>query len=459
MAVHTTKKGLDLPIAGEPMQEIEPGPPVTRIALLAGDYHGMKPTMFVRPGDRVKRGQPLFEDKKTPGVLYTAPGAGEIAAVNRGGKRALQSVVIDLNDAERSNAAGQEDETAFQSFTGNDVSGLSRDQIRDLLVESGMWTAFRTRPFSKVPPPGSEPTAIFVTAMDSNPLAPETDRIYEKNEDAFQQGLLCVAKLREGNVFLCKAEGSVVQAASFTGVRTEEFRGIHPAGTPGLHIHTLMPAHRERTVWHIGLQDVVAIGKLFSTGQIDIRRVVSFAGPSVRKPRLITTRLGASTDEIVAGELKEGEARVISGSVLSGRTAQGEVHGYLGRYHQQISVLCEGREREFLGWLSPGLGKFSTVNTFLSKLTPKKRFDFTTTTNGSPRAMVPIGMFEAVMPLDILPTFLLRALIMGDVERSIELGCLELDEEDLSLCTFVCPGKCEYGPHLRAVLTQIEKEG
>lgn len=227
----------------------------------------------------------------------------------------------------------------------------------------------------------------------------------------------------------------------------------------GFHIHLLDPVDRNKLVWHLNYQDVAAIGKLFASGELDVERIVSLAGPSVKRPRLLRTRLGTSTRDLVEGELLEGEKRIISGSVLSGRAASGEIFGYLGRYHHQISVLAENRQREFVGWLRPGLNRFSTINTFLSKFLPGKKFPFTTSTNGSDRAIVPIGMYERVMPIDILPTFLLHALLVGDVERAEELGCLELDEEDLALCTFVCPGKADYGPLLRQILTIIEKEG
>jgi len=198
---------------------------------------------------------------------------------------------------------------------------------------------------------------------------------------------------------------------------------------------------------------------LFASGKLDVERVISLAGPSVQSPRLLRTRFGASTDDIVNGELKPGEHRVISGSVLSGRKAMGDVFGYLGRYHNQIAVLREGREREFLGWMAPGFSKFSIIPVYFSKLLKGKKFEFTTSTNGSPRAMVPIGMYEQVMPMDIVPTFLLRSLLIGDVEEAEKLGVLELDEEDLALCTFVCPGKHDFGVRLREMLNQIDKEG
>jgi Na+-transporting NADH:ubiquinone oxidoreductase subunit A len=431
------------------------------VALLGADYVGLRPTMHVEVGDDVQRGQLLFEDKKVPGVRYTAPAAGRIAAINRGERRAFQSVVIDLASSELGRR-GAGEQVSFRAFTGKHPSELTRDETRDLLLESGMWTALRGRPFSRVADPDDRPHSIFVTAVDSHPLAPSTLPILEGHSGAFERGLLVLAKLTEGVVFVCTDRSTVVElptGADGQRFRLERFVGPHPSGTVGLHIHRLDPVNRKKTVWHLGLQDVIAIGKLFETGELHVERIVSLAGPAVTRPCLIRTRLGASTDDVVEGELAEGENRVISGSVFCGRKASGEVHGYLGRYAQQISVLREGREREFLGWFTPGLEKFSVSSTFLSKWIPGKRFDFTTSTHGSRRAIVPIGMYERVMPMDLMPTHLLRALLMRDVETSEELGCLELDEEDLELCTFVDPGKNDFGPYLRDVLTTIEKEG
>jgi Na+-transporting NADH:ubiquinone oxidoreductase subunit A len=236
------------------------------------------------------------------------------------------------------------------------------------------------------------------------------------------------------------------------------FDGPHPAGLPGTHIHFLDPVGPEKTVWYINYQDVIAIGHLVATGRIDPVRIISMAGPAVKHPRVIRTRLGACIDEITNGQLAETRNRVISGSVLSGRAAESPL-GYLGRYHLQVSAVAESDQREFLGWVSPGANKFSVRRVFTSALSRSKQFAFSTCTEGSKRAMVPIGMYEQVMPLDIIPTFLLRSLITHDTEQAEALGCLELDEEDLALCTFVCPGKTEYGPLLRTSLTQIELDG
>ena len=456
MGFHRIRKGLNLPIAGAPEQDVKAAAQPRHVALVADDYVGMKPTMHVTVGDDVRRGQVLFEDKKSPGVRFTAPGSGRVAAIHRGERRALQSVVIQLDRAE---LAGGGESVTFASHTGRSAGELARGQVRELLLESGLWTALRGRPFGRVADPEKTPRSIFVTAADTNPLAPEVDVVLAGKQEHFERGLEVLAKLTDGPVYVCKSAGSTVSAPSGGRIQVEEFSGPHPAGTVGVHIHYLDPVDAEKLVWHVNYQDVAAIGKLFLTGELDVGRVISVAGPSVKRPRLLATRIGASTDDLVERELSNGETRVISGSVLAGRIATGEVFGYLGRYHHQISAIPEEREREFLGWLTAGADSYSTVNTFVSRLVPGKKFGLGSSTNGSDRAMVPIGMYERVMPIDIMPTFLLRALLVSDIEGAQQLGCLELDEEDLALCTFVCAGKAEYGPLLRSVLTTIEEEG
>ncbi len=443
------KKGLDLPITGSPTQQISDGPAVDTVAVLGPDYVGMRPTMSVEVGDRVKEGQVLFSDKKTPGVLYTSPACGEVLAVNRGAKRALQSVVVRISG---------EDRETFARYSESQIEQLSAEEVRDNLVRSGLWTAFRTRPFSKVPPPESTPGSIFVTAMDTHPLAARADVIVAEAPDDFVLGLKVLSRLTSGKVFVCKSPGAAIPGGDLSSVEVAEFDGPHPAGLPGTHIHFLDPVGREKTVWHLNYQEAAAIGSLFVTGRLDQRRVISLAGPAVKNPRLIRTRLGASIDQIVEGELEEGENRVISGSVLSGHAAEGPL-AFLGRYHLQVSALAEGRQRKFFGWVMPGLDMFSIKNVFASALAPAKRFPLTTAIHGGPRAIVPIGAYEKVMPLDLLPTFLLRALEVEDVEQAEALGCLELDEDDLALCTFVSPGKADWGVMLRRNLTIIEKEG
>lgn len=444
----TIKKGLDIPIAGAPQQIIEDGRSVKSVAVLGEEYVGMRPTMHVQVDDRVKKGQILFEDKKNPGVKFTAPAAGIVKAINRGAKRVLQSVVIDVD--------GDEQET-FTQYEESKLLELSREQVEQNLIDSGLWVALRTRPYSRSPKPGSEAQAIFVNAMDTNPLAADPAVIIKEHAQDFIHGLKVVSRLTQGKTYVATAPDAGVEFGD-APVTHESFKGPHPAGNVGTHIHFLEGASFKYHVWHISYQDVIAVGKLFTTGQLFTDRVISVAGPAAVNPRLVRARLGASLDDLLKGELKEGNQRVVSGSVLNGHKSDGP-HAFLGRFHNQVSVLGEGDEKYLLGWLAPGKEKHSITRAYLGHLFPKKIFDMTASTNGSSRAMVPIGNYERIMPLDIVPTLLLRSVVSDDIEGAQELGCLELDEEDLALCTYVCPGKYEYGIALRKCLTTIEREG
>lgn len=442
------KRGMDIPILGSPTQTIDTAPPPRHVAVVGFDYVGMKPTMAVAVGDKVTKGQLLFTDKKTEGVRYTAPQAGTVSAINRGAKRVLQSVVIEVDGD-----AAEE----FGARSAADIAVMSAQDVRDTLVNSGQWTALRTRPFSKVPAIDSEPVALFVTAMDTHPLAADPAVIINEQPEAFSAGLDALSKLAP-KVYVCQGAGVTLPKSSASNVQNNEFAGPHPAGLPGTHVHMLEGVSATKIVWTIGYQDVIATGRLLLDGKLYSDRVISLAGPQINKPRLVKTSLGADLQALCAGEMADGENRIISGSVLGGRSVQGAT-AYLGRYHNQVSVLLEGRQRNFMGWLSPGVNKHSSLRIYLSSFFGRKPLAMTTNTNGSQRAMVPVGSYEQVMPLDILATQLLRALIVGDTEVAQQLGCLELDEEDLALCTYVCPGKYEYGPILRDNLTRIEKEG
>lgn len=457
MAEYVIRKGLDLPISGAPEQTVETARTVSRVAVLADDYPFMKPRMHVAVGDLVTRGQLLFEDRKAPGVRFTAPGAGTVSNINRGDRRALISLVIDLSEGERSGDGPEL--TTFESYSGEHPRDLDREKVRDLLVESGLWTAIRRRPFGTIPSPEQSCASIFITAIDSNPLCADPEKVLEGRMEDFHRGLHALGQLTDGPLHLCVKAGSKINCGDAPRVEVESFKGPHPAGLAGTHIHLVDPVSAGHIVWYAGYQDVVAIGRLFATGVLDPERIVALGGPKAKSPRLLKTRLGAFVDELVEGEVSEGENRVVSGSVLHGHTAMGETRGFLGRFDSQISILEEGRKREFLDWMMPGFDVFSMVRAYASSLIGRSSFDFTTSTRGGHRAMVPIGMFERVMPLDIMPTFLLRALFVDDLERSEALGCLELDEEDLALCSFVSPGKEDFGEHLRRNLLQIWKEG
>lgn len=419
------------------------------MAVLGRDFHGLRPTMDVQEGDPVKLGQALFHDKRHPEIRYTAPGSGVVKAIHRGGRRVLLGVEIQLQGDE---------EITFARYERTRLPTLERDEVRENLQRSGLWTALRTRPFSRVPTPRAKPHALFVTAVDSNPLAAEPSVVIGAAPQDFMDGLMVLSKLTDGKVFVCKAPDQSFSVGN-SPVTVAEFSGPHPAGLPGTHMHFLSPVSHKRVAWHIGYQDVMAVGRLFTTGRLPVARVISLAGPTVLKPRLVRTRLGASVGDLVRDQLRPVEARALSGSVLAGRQATGPL-GFLGRYHTQVTILDEGGKREFLGWMAPGLEKFSVLNLFASALFRGRRlFPLTTSQNGSPRALVPIGAYERVMPLDILAGPLLRSLLVRDTETAQGLGALELDEEDLALCSFVCPSKHDFGPLLRSTLDQIEREG
>lgn len=441
-------RGLDIPIDGEPQQAVSDGAEVTSVALLGADYPDVSPAMRVSEGDRVQLGQPLFADRRHGSILFTAPGSGVVTAINRGARRALLSVVVRLDS---------DDERTFPSWPRSELKDLPRDQVAAALLESGLWPALRARPFGRIADPQTAPRSIFVTAVDSNPLAAQPEPVIAEEAQAFADGLTVLARLTDGPVYLCKPPGADLPLGDSGKTVAEDFAGPHPSGLPGTHIHFLDPVDSRRMVWHLGYQDVIAFGTLFATGRLRTARIVSLAGPGVMRPRLVRTRLGADLGELTRGELRDGPMRVISGSVLSGREARAPEH-YLGRRHNQVSVLPEARPASRAPWLG-GRDAYSHYGLWAQAMRVWRRFPFTTAMHGRPSAMVPFGRFDRVMPLDILPAPLLRALLVGDTDMAQALGCLELDEEDLALCSFLCPSKIDYGALLREALRTIEKEG
>ncbi len=452
MQKFTIRKGLDLPIAGPPEQVIHGAKAVSKVALLGSDYVGLRPALAVQVGDKVRAGQVLFTDMKNPGVQFTAPASGTVESINRGERRSFQSVVISVDQ--------NDDGLTFEKHDASKLASIPRESVVNELVQSGLWTSFRTRPFGKIPAIDAKPAAIFVTAMDTNPLAADPAVVIGASREDFVNGLRVISALQAPQMFVCRAAGVCVpgEELDIPGLVEASFKGPHPAGLVGTHIHFLCPVSSKKTVWYIGYQDVIAIGKLFVTGKLDMTRVVSLAGPRVERPRLLKTRVGACVSQLVKGEMKENDNRVVSGSVLNGRTSVEPVN-FLGRYHNQITVLEEGDKRYLFGWIMPGYTKYSFKWVNLSSLLPLKKFKMSTCLHGGHRAIVPIGSFEEVMPMDILPTYLLRSLSYKDLEEAEALGALELEEEDLALCTFVDPGKNDFGAMLRDVLTTIEKEG
>jgi len=449
-------RGLSLPLQGAPIGDLANLKNIKHVAITADDFIGMKPSMFVKEGDSVLKGQKLFECKKVPGVIFTSPVSGTVKEINRGARRAFQNIIVENDFLENQIEFLNFDPSKNCESTSAENCFEKSDLIK-LINEAGLWTSFRTRPFSKTPNLDSECSSIFVTAMDTNPLALNPDWIVSKRSSEFNEGLKALTLLTDGNIYLCKSYGSTIKGPTHDRIIEKEFDGPHPAGNVGTHIHFIDPVEENKTVWHIGYQDLISLGSLLLTGQLFTERIISLCGPACEKPMTILTRVGADINEIIDGYSLE-NVRVISGSVFNGRTCNDIFH-FLGKFVNQVTMLNECVDREFMGWHNPGPEKFSVLNLFASKLIPFAKFNFNTSNNGSHRAIVPVGAFEKVMPLDLLPVPLLKMLLVNDTDAAIELGALELDEEDLALCSFVCNGKNDYAKALRQTLETIEKEG
>ncbi len=446
-------KGLDIPIEGTPEPVIEQGARIGSVAILGADYVDFEPKLLVSEGEKVTLGQPLIHQKRDPAIRFTAPASGTIAGIYRGERRVLKAVVIDI-DGEKEPDAPQVTKTG---------SGLPAEELRACLLESGLWTAFRTRPFSRIPASKAEPSAIFVTACETRPLSGIPEMVVAEHGDAFSLGIDLVARLTSGTVFLCTGPGWSASTASATTVQHVVFDGPHPAGLPGTHIHHLYPVGPGSEVWHIGYQDVIAIGKLIGEGRYWTERVVALGGGGFSNPRMVRTQLGADLTALTAGELVEpgpqnNAPRLISGCVLSGRLARGS-EAYLGRYHVQVSAVPQERPRRWRHWQRPKENRYSYANLVTRLFDRPSSARFTTDQNGRATAMVPIDAFESLIPMDVLAAPLLKALLIQDTDHAQALGCLELDEEDLALCSFVCPGKNDYASVLRRNLRKIERDG
>ncbi|MHC5011076.1 MAG: NADH:ubiquinone reductase (Na(+)-transporting) subunit A, partial [Planctomycetota bacterium] len=398
------RKGLDLDVPGRPERAITPGRPVRSVAVLGSDHPAFGARLRVEAGDRVREGDVLFEHRRIPALVVTSPGCGVVSHIERGARRALVSIVVELDGDEA---------VRFPVHDAGALDRLEREAIVDTLLRSGLWTALRARPFGRVPSPDDALHALFVTALDTRPLAPDLEAIVDSAGDAFHAGLAVLRRLTPESIYLCRAPGSSVSPGDVPGIQVAEFAGPHPAGLPGTHIHHLARVDAGRSAWHVGAQDVIAVGRLFLTGRPDVERVVALGGPAVCRPRLVRTRLGAALTDLLHGELDDGPTRVVSGSVLHGHHAEGP-RAFLGRYDEQVAALPER---------------------------PARRRATTTAQHGRRTTMVPVEAFERVLPFDTLAVPLLRSLLVGDVESARALGCAELVEEDLALCTYVCPGK------------------
>jgi Na+-transporting NADH:ubiquinone oxidoreductase subunit A len=443
------RKGLDIPLDGEPAQEIDAAPPVSTVGLVAEDLRIGRVALRVEPGEPVALGQTLFVERARPHIAHTSPASGHVVAIERGARRALEAIVIEVS-GDRAIEFDRRDLGA--------LAGLERERVVQVLLQSGLWPALRARPFGRVPDPEPEPRSIFVTAIDTEPLAPAAERVIDASPEAFALGLGALTRLTGGPVYVCQAPGAPLPGTDAERVEVAEFDGPHPAGLAGTHIHHLDPVGPERSVWCIGYADVIAIGTLFETGRLPSERVVALTGSCVRRPRLVRTRPGASTEQLLDAELEAGACRVLSGSVLSGRRAVG-VSAFLGRFHRQVCAIPEAagaRRRGLERWLAPRwIGRGTSL---LPWLPGARRRSDPAASDGPTRAFFPLDLFDRVMPLDVAVAPLLRALLIGDFDEAVELGALELEEEDLALASFVCPARIDYGPLLRSALNAVQEQ-
>lgn len=441
------KKGLNIHLHGEADKVYSSIPQSETFVVRPTDFHGMTPKLTVKEGDRVNAGSVLFFDKYNKRVKFTSPISGEVVAINRGAKRRILEVVLNA-DAE----------VKYESFDKGSAADLSREQIIETLLSSGAWPFVRQKPFDVIANPDDKPKAIFISTFNTAPLAADNDFVLHGLEKEFQTGLDYVAKLTEGTVHL-NIDGNTNPSKVFTdakGVQINKFSGQHPAGNVGVQIHHIDPINKGDIIWYLYPQDVIAITRLFTEGKYDASRIVALTGSQVAKPRYYRTIAGASISNMLEDNLKEGDSRFISGDVLTG--TQIAANGSLGFYDTQVSVIPEGNHQEFLGWLAPGLDKFSISKTFLSWLSPSKKYNLDTNYHGEERAYVITGNYEKVFPMDIFPMQLIKACMIEDIELMESLGIYEVSPEDFALCEFICTSKIEVQNIIREGLDLIKKE-
>ena len=429
-------KGLDLPISGTPDPVISDTPKVTTVSLLGNDFTGMKPTMFVKSGDIVKRGTKIFEDKKNPGVFFTSPAGGIVKEISRGDRRKFLSVDIEIAD--------NEDCVEFDT----------NENIRNLLINSGLWNAFRSRPFNRTPSIDSTPNAIFINACDTNPLSVDPYFIIKEDLKYFNRGLKALYENFSSPIHCCYQNSDF--DLSVDGINYHQFTGPHPSGLTSTHINKIYPVNLKRIAWTIGYQDIISIGYLLEHNFLRTHKLIALAGPSVFNPSLIKARISGNIYELTAGKLESG-SRVISGSVLYGHASEG-VMNYLGFYDSLISAIPDQANDIFLNWLMPGSKLHSKLNVFISSFLKPSNFIFNTSVNGGDRAIVPVGSYDEVLPMDILVPQLLKALVVGDREQAVDLGMLELAPEDLAICSYICPSKYDYCSILANNLNELYLE-
>jgi Na+-transporting NADH:ubiquinone oxidoreductase subunit A len=441
------KKGLDIRISGNAEKVIAGNVESALYGVKPVDFPGLIPKLVVKPGDIVSAGSPLFHDKLRPGILYTSPVSGKVTEIRRGDRRKLLEVVVEK--------AGEE----YLDFGVSDPSALSREQIRESLLKAGLWPAVRQRPYHIVANPADVPKAVFISGFDTAPLAPDFGFIMENTPaSSFRIGLNTIKKLTDGKVHLVlNGKGSAPDVLTHAeGVEISYFSGPHPAGNVGIQIHHIDPVNKGETVWYVNLQDVIAIGKLFEEGRYNPVRIIALTGSEVTRTGYFRIKSGASVASMLNDNVKPGHLRYISGNVLTGSAIESD--GFLGYYDSQVTVVPEGDYFEFFGWMAPGLRKYSFFRTFMSTILPAKEYRLDTNFHGGERAFVMTGQYERVLPMDIYPMQLLKAILAEDIDQMENLGIYEIAEEDFALCEFICPSKIEIQSIVRKGLDQMVKE-
>lgn len=442
------KKGLDIKLNGEAEKVVKPAGTITRCAIKPTDFRALTPRLAVKVGDKVKAGDTLFTDKARPEIKFTAPVSGSIEAINRGDRRKLLEVVIQA-DAE----------IQYKDFGKTDLHQLGREEIVSKLLDSGLWPMILQRPYQIIADPQVTPKAIFVSAFDTAPLAPDYDVLLNGQEKDLQAGFDCLHQLA-GKPVMLALRADTPSTSVFTRLKNVEihyFEGPHPAGNAGIQIHHLNPINKGEHVWTVNAQDVALIGRLFNEGHTDLQKIIALTGSEVEKPLYYRTILGADLHSLIGGKLKnQVHQRIISGNVLTGDKV--EPDGFLGYYANQITVIPEGDQYEFLGWATPGFNKFSASKLFPSFLCPGKHYTLDTNYHGERRAFVMSGQYERVLPMDIYPVYLLKAILAQDIDQMEQLGIYEVAPEDMALCEFVCTSKTPVQEILNAGIELMMRE-
>ncbi|MGB4400308.1 MAG: Na(+)-translocating NADH-quinone reductase subunit A [Daejeonella sp.] len=440
-------RGLNIKLAGEATKSLSNHTQAETFAVCPADFHGLSPKLMVKEGDEVLAGSPILYDKNNESIKFSSPVSGEIIEIVRGDKRKILEVKI-LADRD----------IRYLDHGGIKSSGLSREAVIEHLLKSGTWPFIRQRPFGIVANPQIVPKSIFISAFDSNPLAPDIDFVLKGKESLFQAGLDVLQQLTDGKVHLnIHTELNSSSYDNYQNVQINKFSGPHPAGNVGVQIHHIDPLNKGEFIWTVNAQDVIVIGNLFEKGIYNARKIITVAGSQTLKPAYFQVLAGCNIKNLLKEVgLKDGDKRFISGSVLSGSRISSE--GFLGFYDSQVTVIPEGNQAEFLGWLRPGLEKFSVSRAFFSWLNPSKKHELNTNLHGEERPFVVTGEYEKVFPMDIYPVQLLKSILIEDIEQMEKLGIYEVVEEDFALCEFVCTSKIKSQEIVRKGLNMIQSE-